>query len=82
MYEETVCLPAGTYEPFACGFAYPSEVSWSIPGACSGGGTQNCYQEEFSCSYGDQETTFTVVADAGECEEFVVHMSDSYGDGW
>jgi hypothetical protein len=29
--EQSICLPDGTYTPFACGGQWPSEVSWDIP---------------------------------------------------
>lgn len=28
---KSICLPDGTYTPFACGGRWPSEISWDIP---------------------------------------------------
>jgi hypothetical protein len=30
--DQTVCLPAGTYTPFACGGSWPEEITWEIHG--------------------------------------------------
>ena len=38
---QRVCLPPGTYTPFACGGAYPEEVSWEVLGL-TGGATESC----------------------------------------
>lgn len=40
---ESVCLPPGTYTPFACGGTWQSEVGWSIAAyGLSGGATTTC----------------------------------------
>ena len=51
----TVCLPPGSYSPYACGGDYPSEVGWSLPAyGLSGGAVNNCLTAE-------APETFTVV---------------------
>ena len=37
----TVCLDAGTYEPYVCGGSWDSEVSWTV-GGVSGGADNSC----------------------------------------
>ena len=40
---EIVCLPAGTYTPFACGGSYSYEVWWEVHvNEVSGGATETC----------------------------------------
>lgn len=38
---QIICLPAGTYTPFACGAWFADEVSWEVLGV-SGGATEAC----------------------------------------
>jgi hypothetical protein len=52
---QTICLPDGTYTPFACGGRWPIEVSWNIPALGIFGGA------DVVCSPGEAtHTTFTI----------------------
>jgi len=42
-FEQSICLPAGKYHPYACGGYGHDEARWAIPGTCtSGGATEKC----------------------------------------
>jgi hypothetical protein len=84
----SICLPYGTYTPFACGGSWTGEVGWTIDGYGLSGGANSICDPVFG--------SFTILG-AGETavpslspthspslEECNVHvtMGDSYGDGW
>jgi len=94
----TLCLPAGTYSPFACGGSWKNEVGWTIEGYGISGGAGSC-QPVAGNSFvllADGQTvpptlvptpspTLSPTSAPTECpteRTVTVHMSDSYGDGW
>ena len=69
--QKSVCLPAGTYAPFACGGTKMTEVWWLVGGVV---GTSNA-----ACSSaGGAGSTFLVEP----CKAVGVSMTDSFKDGW
>lgn len=55
---KSICLPPGTYSPFACGGGWPNEVSWEVEGyGISGGASSICQPTSGSFTVlGDGET--------------------------
>ena len=91
----TLCLPSGSYSPFACGGSYKSEVGWTIEGHDISGGADNSCQPS-SGSFAllhDGETlapspapspapTVAPTAAPTFCPSqrtIVVHMTDTFG---
>ena len=64
---KSICLPPGTYEPFACGGGWPHECGWSIEGyGISGGADSSCTPSSGS---------FTVLADGESVSPTVIPTS-------
>jgi hypothetical protein len=46
---EAICLPAGTYSPFACGGSWDNEISWTVEGyGITGGADDTCKPDKGS----------------------------------
>lgn len=75
--DATVCLPPGSYSPYACGGFYPSEVGWSLPAYGLSGGAAS------SCSAAEALETFTVAKDVVKSTQSCRYLSlelGCYGD--
>lgn len=73
---EVVCLPAGTYTPFACGGFYPGEVSWEVHvNEVTGGATEVCAGPPTGAD------SFTVGVDSGYSSRLLYLRGGGGGEG-
>lgn len=84
----TLCLPPGTYSPFACGGSWVGEVGWTVEGyGVSGGASTTCGTDSGSFTVLNpgqtaQPTVSPTLAPTPAACNVQVTMQDSYGDGW